>query len=682
MNEFIKMRDRLIEHFNEMSADADHLYEIEVDKDLLWDVYLNNFPEGTNPIFRERTVHDCSCCRHFIKNIGNVVFIKDNQVHTIWEFDTESTTYQPVVNAIDTFVKSYPVTNMFASQDKRVGVKANHERMADDKIIEWDHFYLDFPDKFLSKRYLESGYTKSNYRDSKNVFQRSLEEITEESILTLLELIAQNSLYRGEEWKYALETLIQNKREYTQLSTDNEKNNFCWVTSMKVGPAISRIRNHSIGVLLTDLSSGMDLDSAVKRYENIVAGPNYKRPKPIYTQKMLNDIIKIIKEKGYVGSLRRRYAVIDDITVNNILFSNKDSAKRMSGGLDIFESMKEDIAVSPKKFSRVEEVAVNEFIEKILPTASEVSVLLENRHAANMVSLIAPVISGTKSMFKWNNSFSWAYSGNITDSDIKERVKSAGGKVDGDLRFSIQWNDIDYDQNDLDAHCIEPSGEEIYYSHKHSRTFGMLDVDIIDPQKGTPAVENITWVNRTNMEPGIYKFFVHQFNNRGGRNGFRAEIEFDGQIYSFNYQKELRQGAKAMVAEVTLDADGTFTIKEQLPSETSSKEIWNVKTNQFVPVSVVMQSPNYWDSEDGIGHRHIFFMLKNCVNPESPNGFYNEFLKEELLEHKRGLEALGAKCRVKHSNDQLSGVGFSTTKRNDILVKVVGTTERVIKVKF
>jgi hypothetical protein len=133
---------------------------------------------------------------------------------------------------------------------------------------------------------------------------------------------------------------------------------------------------------------------------------------------------------------------------------------------------------------------------------------------------------------------------------------------------------------------------------------------------------------------------------------------------------------------VTLDENGNFTIREAMKSATSSRDIWGLKTNTFVPVTVAMYSPNYWDDQQGIGHRHYFFMLNGCANPEEPNGFYNEFLDNQLDKHKRVFEALGGKLAVAPADDQLSGLGFSATKRNDLIVKVKGASERVFKVKF
>ena len=681
--EFTTMRDMLMEHFAEMTKDVTHLFEVNVNKDEMWNLYLDSFPAGTNEIFRERRWHDCSCCRQFIKTIGNAVVIKDNKITTIWDFRTDDSTYQPVLDALSAFIKSHAVSDIYVSKFNKIGTLQNYEEMEDGHMHEWTHFFLDLPNKFVDRSSRSEGDIKGGFRDTRNVFKRSLDEIDMDALDTILELITSNTLYKGEEWKGALTEFRKYKKEYDKLATEEEKNNFAWEQSVKVGIAIGRIRNHSIGTLLVNVSEGMDLDTAVKKYEQIVAPSNYKRPKEIFTKKMLEDAKRTIEELGYMDSLGRRFATLDDITVNNILFSNKDSAKRIGGMDDIFGEMEREATSSPKKFSKVEEIAVDKFVSDVLPTASEVEVYFENKHTNNMVSLIAPENRDAKTMFKWNNNFGWAYAGNMTDS-MKERVKAAGGKVDGDLRFSIQWNEDGKDNCDLDAHCKEAGGYEIYYGSAKKPSFsptkGQLDVDIIHPE-GKIAVENITWADRRTMKTGKYLFFVHQFSG-SVRNGFRAEIEFDGQIYSFDYSKSMRTGEKVQVAEVTLNADGTFTIKELLPSNVSSKDVWGVKTNQFVPVSVVMYSPNYWDEQDGIGHRHYFFMLKDCVNPETPNGFYNEFLKNELVEHKRVFAALGSKMRVKDVEDQLSGLGFSATKRDELIVKVKGNTERVLKVKF
>lgn len=682
--EFKKFKEELQKHFNKMvEMGADILFEVGADKDEMWNLYIESFPEGTNNIFRVKRKYDCSHCRHFIKNMGNVVAIKDNKVISIWDFDAGSETFNTVREVLSKYIHSKVINNIFVRDSKNMVVNTNLEK-TETGVIEWSHLYVELPNN-LVKSNSEIGTYLGTWRSIKEVFQRSLEEISLDSIEVVLELIAQNSLYRGTEYKAVLESFLKYKKEYMLLNKEEEKNNYSWKTAVIAGQVVGKIRNHAIGTLLVNLSENMDLEIAVKKYESIVAPTNYKRPKALFTKKMLEEAQKTVTDLGYLNSLGRRYAKADDITVNNILFTNKDTAKRVEGAGNIFDQMAAEVPISPKAFNKVEEITIENFIKDVLPTANEIEVMLENKHKKNMVSLIAPEVKDSKTMFKWNNNFSWAYAGNLADSDIKENVKNAGGKIDGDLRFSIQWNDGDiYDGNDLDAHCKEPGGYEIFFRNKRrfSPNRGMLDTDIITPRGNVAAVENIVYEDRNKMKEGEYKFIVNCYSNGGGKGGFRAEIEFDGQIYSYEYNKVLRSGENVLVATIKYSKKDGFSFVESLDSTFISKDIWGVKTNVFTPVSIVMNSPNYWDDQSGIGNKHYFFMLKDCINPEEPNGFYNEFLKPELEQHKRVFMALGSKMSVKDTEDQLSGVGFSSTIRNELTVKVKGATERILKIKF
>lgn len=687
MNNFDIFVLRMQKHFEDEMKGCKQLYIVNVDKDEMWNLYLDSFGPGTNILFRKRREYDCSCCRHFVKSIGAVVTIKGGTIHTIWGFDAGSEEFQKVCDALDSFVKGNAISDIFVSKFKRVGTDHDFEEI-NGRSCKWTHMVLDLPNKWVNRSSKTNESIQGEYRDTKNVFKRSLDEISMEALDTILELINSNTLYKGEEWKGVLTEFRKYKKEYDKLTSDTEKDLYAWEKSVTAGMAIGRIRNHSIGTLLINVSEDMDLDTAVKKYEQIVAPSNYKRPKAIFTKKMLEDAKKTITELGYMDSLQRRFANLNDITVNNVLFSNKSAARRMVGADDIFGQMEKDVTVSPKKFSKVEEISAQDFIDKVLPTAKEIETFVENKHEKNFVSMIAPVNPDAKTMFKWNNGLSWAYSGNITDSDMKQNVKAAGGNVDGVLRFSIMWNEGQNDNSDLDAHCKEPDGNEIFFRNcrkpSMSRCGGQLDIDITHPMEqmvGKPSVENITWADMSRMKPGIYKFFVNQYAARGSK-GFKAEIEFNGEIFAFEYNSPV--SGNVQVAEVTLDKNGNFSIKEKLSgsSSISSREIWGVNTNQFVPVSVISYSPNYFDEQDGIGHRHLFFFLKDCVNNESPNGYYNEFLKSDLEKHKRVFEALGAKCHVEDADDQLSGIGFSMTKRAELVVKVKGATERIMKIKF
>lgn len=681
---FEEFSKALNEHLEKMMRSNRGLFQVAVDKDEMYSKYLDSYPLESNKIYRTRREFDCSCCHSFVKRMGNVVALIDGKVVTIWGFHTGDDVYQPMLDAMDAYIKGKTISDVFFSGDEMIGTPVSREQLEDGTIVKWNHMAVKLPKRYvIDKRFSSVEAEQGIRRDTRNVFKRSLEEISIDATETVLELIGSNSLYRGEEWLGILQKFLKYQKEYAGLDATN-KELYTWMNASAAGMSIGRIRNHSIGTLLVNISEGMDLDEAVRKYEQIVAPTNYKRPKAIFTKKMLEDAKKEIEKLGYMDSLARRFARLDDITVNNILFANRDAAKKMGGG-DIFAEMAGDVAVNPKRFSKVEEIGIDKFVSDVLPGAREVEVLLENRHSGNMVSLIAPENVDAPSMFKWNNGFSWAYSGNIADS-MKQRVKAAGGKIDGDLRFSIQWNEDGKDDCDLDAHCKEvATNTEIYYGSYRGRKGispcgGNLDVDIIHPGKDI-AVENIVYADKTKMKPGQYAFFVHQFGG-SAKSGFRAEIEFGGNVYSYDYSNRMRTGEYVQVAIVSVDKDRNLSIIHLLKESASGREVWGLKTNQFAPASVIMMSPNYWDEQKGIGNRHFFFMLKGCINPENPNGMFNEYLKEELLKHKRVFEALGVKTAVKDDPEQLSGIGFSATKHDNVIVKVKGNTERTMKVIF
>jgi hypothetical protein len=416
----------------------------------------------------------------------------------------------------------------------------------------------------------------------------------------------------------------------------------------------------------------MDLDTAVTRFEKVVAPTNYKRPTSLVTPKMVEAAKATLSELGLLEGLDRRYAVSTDINVEDLLFIDKSSEVT-----DVFNDVSKETVVDVKKLAKVEEISAEDFITKVVPKAKSVEVLVENRHLPNFVSVIAPENRG-KNLFKWGNNYSWSYTGGITDS-IKEKVKAAGGNVVGVLRASLAWSNYD----DLDIHCVQPTGETIYFRNKQSySTTGVLDVDMNAGGGHSRApVENIIWTNENKMSEGLYKVRIHNFCKRDMKDqGYTLQIECNGELFEFS--ETFNPATQTYGMEVSFNWSRKDGIKftNNVKSSQLSKDKWNVKTNTFVRVKQMMLSPNHWGEKTG--NKHYMFMLDGCVSDETPRPFFNEFLGPELDKHRKVLEILGSKVKVKESTNQLSGLGFSETQKNSMIVRVTGKFARTLKVMF
>lgn len=675
---FEEFKTSISKQFAKMSRSE--LFRTGIAKDDLWATYLNSFPSGSNPIFRERTVHDCSCCRQFIKTIGDVVVVENGKTVSIWDCDIQDSTYKAVAQKMSELVKTQAIENRFLHYERSIGTDKNFEQLVEG-IKTWEHFFVHLPltnqnEKSIVCSKAEIGPKLSEARAHHDVFFRSLSELKVEAINTVLDLIAQNSLYRGEEHKSSIQKFLEAKQVFDSTKVD-ERDNLVWASLSYYPGAVSKIRNTSIGTLLVDLSEGRDLESAVSAFERMVAPANYKRPTALVTQAMINKAKETVNSLGLMSALERRFATLSDISINNVIFADRNARKIMSD--NPFDDLPREPAAKADAFDRISELSIDKFLSDVVSKADSIEVLFENKHVGNLVSLVAPVDPSASSLFKWANSFSWSYNGDVADS-IKERVKRAGGNVSGVLCCRLAW----FNTDDLDLHLHEPSGEHIFYAHKQSsfRTGGQLDVDMnVGGETRTP-VENIFYPTEDRMPEGRYSFWVNQYNKRETKDvGFEIEIDWRGETHHMVYGKPVRHGENIDVATLRYAKRGESRLELKLPATTAAKKMWDIDTQHFHRVTTIMLSPNYWDGQ-GVGNKHFFFMLDGCHNDGSARGFYNEFLRGDLDKHRKVFELVGAKMRTNESKDQLSGLGFSSTQRNSIVIRVKGSFTRVVRVTF
>lgn len=624
-----------------------------VSGDALWETYLASFPEGTDPIYKTHTEHTCNCCRQFIRGMGNVVAIIDGKLASVWDIKGLETPYKEVAAAMHQLVVSHPITDLYRPTEPAYGAESTKKLLEDGSVHRFNHFYGK-----VAKRHQSPTPDKArgDFRTTVQVFQRGLEELSSAAVNQVLALIEDNLLYRGAEHKQSVLAFSSMKEKYLTL-LEAERNTFLW--QFATSPA-ARFRNTVIGTLVQDLSEGVDIARAVASFESKVAPTNYKRTTALITQPMIKAAMATIKSLDLEHAVERRFASIKDITINNVLWADASAQAQMKG----LESLLLDSAVQNID-DKAQAVSIDDFMQNILPKATGLEVYLKSTNLLHLVSITAPQHRETGNLFKWSNNFAWSYNGNITDS-ITEKVKKAGGNVNAKVRVSLAW----YNYDDLDLWVDTPAREHIYYANKR----GVLDVDM-NAGGGTTRepVENLSWKS---LQDGNYIVGVNQYRQRETVDvGFSIQLAYSGGVFNWSFPGVQKGNSPVLKFTVTDGELVSYTAMPQMIGGLNSQQAWGLQTEKFSRVQTVMHSPNYWD-DNATGNKHWFFILEGCRNPDPTRGIYNEFLSNKLEEHRKVFEVLGAKTMCQPTDDQLSGVGFSSTKKDSITVAVTSNGKR------
>ena len=677
--------------FQQVASDP-NIFTTGASGDSLYEEYLSAFPEGTNPTFKVRTEHDCTCCRSFIRRVGNVVAITpDYKIRTIWDEAAQSAPepYNVVAAKLRDKVRASAIVGLFrvAMNEASFGVKSSRSLDPISLVAHtWDHFYTgEIPRQLRSSTV---GKTIGDFGTTVSVFRRGLDELNPGAIQTVLDLINANNLYRGEEHKAALVAFQKAQKSYLALSPE-ERSVFVWA---RAGDPAARFRNTVLGTLVTDMSAGMELEAAVSSYENKVAPENYKRTTALITPAMVTNAMKVIAELGLEPALERRLARIEDISVNDVLWVDGDARPKMKGGLgDMLLAHAKRSSPVVVNENNTTNITLEDFMSTVLLGAKGLELLFKNEHVGNLMAITAPVHPEPAQLFRWDNDFAWSYSGNAADSFLRQKVQSLGGRVDGVLRFSHMWNHDKRNASLMDLHVFMPGSSDtdgIHDRYPHgqrvgwnrrtdSASGGVQDVDYTSPApEGYVPVENITFPSFSRLKDGQYTFKIHNWSLRQPTHGgFRAEIEFGGQVFQYEHPEPLRHKEWITLAVATLK-NGMFTIEHKHPVGLPSQTKWGLTTETFVKVNTVTLSPNFWNGS-AVGNKHVFFVLDGCAADEELRGIYNEFLHPRLQEHRKVFELIGSKTKCSPTPSQLAGLGFSSTKKDSFVIRV--RTEKTVR---
>lgn len=645
--------------------------------DALYATYLQAFPEGTNPTFRERTEFDCGNCKGFIRNFGGALTIDPVtlEVATVWDgsfdypFDVVAARMREAVigAGVGGLLRvTQPTFSAPRSVALRPGTTGETETFV--------HLHGVAGRRFVTG----SGQAAGEYATAREMLRGALDELTLDALDTTLDLIRDRQLYRGEQMEGPVKHFAAAARRAAEL-TGEARERFIAVTALNQG--VARFRNVSIGELVANLSGGMDLTRAVAAYESMVAPQNYQRTSQVVSQRMIDDALATIKRLDV--RTERRLARLSDVSITNVLWVDNSSRPAMKGGLEGLldgAATKRPVTVPERQ---VTEVGIQAFLDDVLPRATGLRVLVEPDLKHNFMTLTTAREEGGAPLFAWNNPVAWSYSGNVTDT-ITERVKTAGGNVAALLRFSLAWSNSD----DLDLHVryTGPGGqEEIYYAHKTAVTPGLrgsLDVDMNAFSITRDPVENVAF---TSLLPGRYQVSVRNFNQRERRAaGFTLQVASAAGTQNYTHAAAVDNKRTVACLTATVDRAGhvTFDVAGHMTPDTGNGEKWGVPFGQYADVHCVMLSPNHWDGQ-ACGNRHWFFLLKDARTDEQPRGIYNEYLHPDLRPHRRTFDVIGERSKIPLDDQQLSGIGVSSTLRKTVIAEVTtDTSRRTYRVNF
>lgn len=415
---FIKFREAMQRQFEVSRTELGPImFKTDIENDRLYNAYLNSFD-----LKRERDAHKCECCRQFLRQYGNIIFVRLSGVTVSALFgDSGSTSdfpplYRRAVHDMKDIIESAPIVSPFFNTKTEWGTnftkKWPHMRVYNGNANP-SFFFRPSDGKTVDQIVAEKVVNFQTVKRTFDTYSMSL-------VNRALSHLQKDEIYRSEQvlpaatWLHDLYIKVSANSGILDKIFKMRTNAIIWREAVTAPIGFVNIRNGVLGTFLDDLKKGVPVETAMEAFERKMQPDKFRRPQSLPTRSAVAVAQKHVDTLGIARSFERRFAYIDEIRKiwerHDDLIRAEDDTHRFKTGLFANVRTKDDDKTPVN--NRIEEhMSFSRFRRTIMPNALSIQIKIPTKPAPFCAFTTADY-EDAKPIIKWDdenlrNPFAW-----------------------------------------------------------------------------------------------------------------------------------------------------------------------------------------------------------------------------------------------------------------------------------
>ncbi len=254
---------------------------------------------------RLRASQNCGICRGFVSRYGGAVVVgeRGRLISALWDETVVPAPFDTGVAALRRRVERSSVIGALVSGEPDWGRAAGGG---------FEHLHAPSPAVF-SHPLQTAAQRSAEIAEDRAALGRAVDRYHRQAAADAVRLLGSGSLTRPEKVLGPAEWFLSVHDRLAGVAGPGPRDAELWAAASSAPAGFCHVSSSMLGVLLADLSAGVDFQTVSRRFAALLNPAQYQRPSAAPSAGNVAEAERIVARLQAAGSLARRYARLDDL---------------------------------------------------------------------------------------------------------------------------------------------------------------------------------------------------------------------------------------------------------------------------------------------------------------------------------------------------------------------------------